>query len=278
MISMQIKAKIRNISKKRNIDFNTTLRLYMYDRFIERLAISEYKDNFILKGGFYLSTLFGIENRTTMDIDTALTEVSFNEENIKKIIKEIISIDIGDNVKIKLISTSIIKKTDECVGYRATITVMLENIKETFHIDIITDNAVSFGITKYEYFPILNEKSIQLLACNLETVLAEKIETILSRAEANSRMRDYYDIYLIYKMSFDKIKQNNFIKATKVTFKKREYSGDITNTLYMIENSEILKNKWNLYAKKNSYAKTVSYEDVICCLKILIDIIKKQGN
>lgn len=273
MNSMQIKDKIRNVSNKKNLDFNIILRLYMYDRFIERLSISKYKEKFILKGGFYLSALFGIENRSTMDIDTALTNVSFSEENIIKIIKEIISIDIEDGVKINFNGISSINKSNDYAGYRVTITIILENIKETFHIDIILGDLISSEIIKYNYFSILNNKTIELLACNLESVLSEKIETILSRVEANSRMRDFYDIYLIYKTSLNSIDKNNFRKIAKTTFKKRNYYGDLNITLFQLKHSQILRKRWNVYANKNDYAKNISYEDVIDCLEILIKTI-----
>lgn len=275
MISMQIKGKIRNISNKRNIDFNTVFRLYMYDRFIERLALSKYSENFILKGGFYLSTLFGIENRSTMDIDTALTKISFSKENIIKIINEIILIDIKDDVKIYVSNITDINMLNGYIGYRVTLTIMLESIKEIFHIDIVMNDVIASEITRYEYYPILSETSIELWTCNLESVLSEKIETILSRAEANSRMRDFYDIFLIYKTSFNNINKRNLRKVVRITFENRKYNGDIINTIYQIKNSNILKDRWNIYAKKNSYTENISYEDVVNCLEDLIKVITK---
>jgi predicted nucleotidyltransferase component of viral defense system len=274
MNSMQIKDKVRNIANKKNVDFNTVFRLYMYDRFIERLAVSEYKDNFILKGGFYLSTLFGIENRATLDIDTAITKATFNEENIREMLEEIISIDINDNAILELASISTIRDEDEYGGYRATINIKLENIKESFHIDIATGDPITPKAIIYKYLPTLGERRINLWAYNIETVLSEKLETILSRAEASSRTRDYYDIYLIYKMSFENINQDHFRESIAKTFEKREYYGDIINTLTKIKDSEILRNRWEAYSKKNSYAKDVSYEDVIECLEALVKVIE----
>lgn len=275
MNSMHIKDKVRNIANKKNVDFNTVFRLYMYDRFIERLAVSEYKDNFILKGGFYLSTLFGVENRSTMDIDTVIAKAAFSENNIRKMLEEIILIDINDNTILELASISIIRDEDEYGGYRATITIKLENIKESFHIDISTGDPIIPTAIKYKYLPTLGDKHINLWAYNIETVLAEKIETILNRAEASSRTRDYYDVYLIYKTSFEDINQNHFRKAVEKTFEKRKYDGDIINTLTKIKDSEILKDRWESYLKKNSYAKGISYHDVIDCLAVLIRIISE---
>ena len=134
--AQRVKDKLRNISKEKNIDFNSVMRFYMYDRFIERLSVSKYKDNFILKGGFYLSTLFGVENRTTMDIDIAFRNANFNEETIVKMIKEIVSIKIDDNTKLSYLGISPIRDEDEYGGFRVDIQIEIENIKEKFHIDI----------------------------------------------------------------------------------------------------------------------------------------------
>lgn len=198
MNSMQLKDKLRNISKEKNVDFNTLLRLYMYDRFLERLSKSKYRDNFILKGGFYLSTLFGVENRTTMDIDTAFRNANFNEETIVKMIKEIVSMEMDDNAKLSYLGISPIRDEDEYGGFRADIQIEIDNIKEKFHIDIVTGDSITPKEINYKYKPILDDRYVKLWAYNIETVLAEKIETILSRSELNGRMRDFYDVYLIY--------------------------------------------------------------------------------
>jgi len=246
----------------------------MYDRFIERLAISKYKDNFILKGGFYLSALFGVENRATMDIDTSMTNAAFNEENIKKMLEEIIAIDIYDDVVLELKSILNIRDEDEYGEYRVKIHVKLENIKELIQIDIATGDPITPKAINYEYLTTLEDKTINLWAYNIETILAEKMETILSKAEASSRTRDYYDVYLICKMYFENINQDNFIKAVEKTFQKRKYNGNVIVTLAKIKESEILKNRWKAYARKNNYAKDVSYEDVIDCLTILTKLIE----
>ena len=205
MNSMQLKDKLRNISKEKNVDFNTLLRLYMYDRFIERLSVSKYKDNFILKGGFYLSTLFGIENRTTMDIDTAFRNANFNEKTIVKMIKEIVSIKIDDNAKLSYLGISPIRDEDQYGVFRADIQIKIDNIKEKIHIDIATGDPITPKEINYKYKPILGDRYVKLWAYNIETVLAEKVETILSRVELNGRMRDFYDVYLIYTKDWDNV-------------------------------------------------------------------------
>lgn len=273
MNSMQLKDKLKNISKEKNVDFNTLLRLYMYDRFIERLSLSKYKDNFILKGGFYLSTLFGVENRTTMDIDIAFRNAEFDEKTIVKMINEIISIKIEDNAKLNYLGIELIRDEDEYGGFRVGIQVELENVKETFHIDVATGDPITPKEIRYKYKPILGDNYISLWAYNIETVLAEKIETILSRAELNGRMRDFYDVYLVYIKDFKNINIENFRKAIDKTFSKREYVGDPIATNRLLRDSKLLKSRWKVYQRKYEYAKNIEFEDILSCIEKMINAI-----
>lgn len=277
MNSMQLKDKLKNISRKKNVDFNTLLRLYMYDRFIERLSVSKYKDNFILKGGFYLSTLFGVENRTTMDIDAAFRNGDFTKETIVKMIKEIISIKINDNAKLSFLGIESIRGEDEYGGFRVDIQVEIENIKEKFHTDIATGDPITPKEIKYKYKPILMDNYINLWAYNIETVLAEKIETILSRVELNGRMRDFYDIYLICSKYSKNINSEHFRKAIKKTFLKREYCADLFTTLQIIKNSKLLSLRWKSYQRKYDYAKDISFSKIIDMIEELLSICE-VGN
>ena len=268
-----VKDKLKNISREKNVDFNSVMRFYMYDRFVERLSKSKYKDNFILKGGFYSSKLFGIDNRNTMDIDAAIRKAEFTEENLIKMINEIISIDVGDNVKFKIEKTESIRDEDEYGGLRITINFMLENIKDKFHIDLATGDPIYPRPDNYRYESLIGDEIYKVWSYNLETVLAEKIETILSKLETSSRMKDYYDIYLIYKLKFDKIDKEKFRGAVEKTFKKRKFDADLIANLNIVKESKVLKDKWISYSRKNSYARDVEFEDTLKCLEQFIDII-----
>ena len=268
-----VKDKLRNISKEKNIDFNSVMRFYMYDRFVERLSKSKYKDNFILKGGFYLSKLFGLDNRSTMDIDTAIRKTKFTEENIIKIITEIINIDVDDNVKFGIEKTEPIRDEDEYGGLRITINFTLENMRDSFHIDIATGDPIHPGPDDYKYESLIGNEVYKIWSYNLETVLAEKIETILSKLEASSRMKDYYDIYLIHKFKFNKINKTKFRGAVEKTFEKREFNADLIVNLNVVKDSKILRDKWTSYSRKNSYARNLEFDETIKCLEEFIDII-----
>lgn len=277
MNSMQLKDKLRNISKEKNVDFNTLLRLYMYDRFLERLSKSKYRDNFVLKGGFYLSTLFGVENRTTMDIDIAFRNASFDEKTIIKMINEIVTIKIDDNAKLSYLGIESIRDEDEYGGFRVTIQVEYETIKQSFHIDIATCDPITPKEIIYKYLPLLGDYYVDLYAYNMETVLAEKIETMLNRLELNGRTRDFYDIYLIYKKEWRSINIDHFRKAIDKTFTKRKYNGNPFEALDIIRNSEILKERWNKYQRNFSYAEGIEFEDIMNCLEIMIEQFEPVG-
>ena len=269
--AQSVKDKLRNIAREKNVDFNCVMRFYMYDRFIERLSKSQYRDNFVLKGGFYLSRLFGIDNRSTMDIDAAIRKAKFTNSNIIKMITDIINININDNVKLNMIKTESIRTEDEYGGLRITIVFNLENIKDQFHIDVATGDPIYPGPTSFNYESLIDNEVYKVWSYNLETVLAEKIETILSKLETSSRMKDYYDIYLIYK--FSKIDITKFRKAVEKTFEKRMFDADLVTNLNIVKNSKILREKWASYSRKNNYAKNISYDETINCLTEFIEII-----
>ena len=271
--AQSVKNKLKNISREKNVDFNSVMRFYMYDRLVERLSKSKYKDNFILKGGFYLSKLFGLDNRSTMDIDTAIRKTKFTEENLIVMINEIISIDVGDNVKFKIEKTELIREEDEYGGLRITINFMLENIKDKFHIDLATGDPIYPRPDNYKYESLIGDEIYKVWSYNLETILAEKIETILSKLETSSRMKDYYDIYLIYKFKFDTINKEKFRGSVEKTFKKRKFDADLMTNLSIVKESKVLRERWLSYSRKNSYARDVEFEETLECLEKLIDIL-----
>ena len=268
-----VKDKLKVIAKEKNMEFNSVMRFYMYDRFIDRLSRSKYKNNFILKGGFYLSTLFGIDNRSTMDIDTAILNVDFTDENIIQMINEIIKIDANDNVILKIEKTETIREEDEYGGIRITLRFRLDEYNEKFHIDVATGDPIHPGPNDYGYKSLIGNEKYAVWAYSIETILAEKIETIFSKLETSSRMKDYYDIYLIYSNEFETLDKDNFRKATLKTFKKRNFDADLENCLNIVKNSERLHVYWNSYARKNKFVRNVSFEDTIKCLEKFVDIL-----
>ncbi len=273
MNSMQIKDKLKNIAVKRNLDFNTLLRLYMYDRFIERLAVSKYRDNFILKGGFYLSTLFGVESRSTKDIDTAIKDANFTKENVEEMIQSIIAIDICDGAVISFVEIGNIREEDQYGGFRVVLNVKVDTIRENLQIDIATGDPITPQPIVYKYLPILGDNHINVWSYNLETIIAEKLETILRRAEANSRIRDYYDLFLIYTKGWKDVNILDLRKAITKTFSNRKYDGNIEETITILKNSEIIKNRWDSYRKKYNYASNIVFEEIMKSIEEIVKVI-----
>lgn len=256
------------------------IRFYMYERFLERLSNSDYKDKFIVKGGFYLSTLFGLENRTTMDIDVAIKNEILDKENLTRIIEDIINIDLNDKIIIKIESVENIRQEDEYGGYRFTLVCHLDNIREQFHFDIATGDPITPKEIRYNYKLMLSDKKIKLWSYNLETILAEKLETIMSRNVLGSRMKDYYDVYLIMKYMDIKIDLNTLKKALYNTFSKRGSLNCFAHPNVNLENIKFdksMKIKWLAYQRRNKYANNIDLEDIIDMIEELL-IICEIGN
>ena len=270
MNGKQLKDRLKNYANEKGVEFNAVLRLYMYERFIERLSKSRYKDNFIIKGGFYLSVLFGIENRTTMDTDTEFRNFDFTEINIINMITEIIHIELDDDSKLNYLGIQQIRDEDEYGGFRVDILVEIGNIKEKFHVDIATGDPIVPQEISYTYKSIINQKDIEVWAYSIETVLSEKIETVLRRAEANGRMRDYYDIYLIYTRDWQFIDQNVFKRALETVFKKREFKKDPISVLDSIMDSNELMIRWKAYQRKYQYVKKVELSNIIKIISAML--------
>lgn len=268
-----VKDKLRTIAKEKDVEFSLVMRDYIYDRFIERLSKSKYKDKFILKGGFFISKVFGIDSRNTVDIDTAVQKTKLTEENIVKMINEIISIDVNDNVVFEIEKVEPIREEDEYGGIRVTIKYSLEEMKQKFHIDIATGDPIYPGPEEFSYEPLIKDDTYKVLSYTLETVLAEKIETILSRLEKSSRPKDFYDIYLIHEHEYHKINKTRLRKAVEQTFKKREFNSDLLECLNIVRKSKILETRWNSYSKKNKYAKGIEYSKTIECLEDFVKIL-----
>ncbi len=262
--------KLKNIRDKNNVEVNILLKNYVFDRFVVRLSKSKYKDNFILKGGYYLSTLFGIENRSTMDIDASIKNTNFSEYNILLMIKEIINIDAMDNVKFTYQDVGTIRDDDEYGGYRITLLFELDSIRETLKIDVATGDPITPKEIKYKFKPILSEEYISVWTYNIETVLAEKLEAIFSKLGKSSRMKDYYDIYLIYNKDFDRVNKEHLRKAVKNTFARRNFNPIFWEDMKILKDNEILQIRWHAYRKENKYAKDIEYNEVIRCLEGII--------
>ena len=268
--AMSLKAKIRNLAREKDMSAQVVLQNYMFERFLERLSKSAYRDKFILKGGILIAALVGIDNRATMDMDTTIKNYPINIESLTKAIKEICSITIEDDVSFSFFDIEAIRDDDTYGGYRVSIISEYDTITTPLQIDITTGDVITPKEILYLFKKIFEEGIIGIWAYNIETVLAEKVETILRRGELNTRPRDFYDVYILTKTQ--SIHNTVFAQALRSTAAHRETNhifNNICNRLSEIHNSETLRSRWIKYTKDYRYADGISYEDVINSLRTL---------
>ena len=272
---MQLKAKIKNISKEKNISAQLVLQNYMMERFIERIALSDFQDQMIIKGGLLISSIVGLDSRATMDIDMTLKGKPVNESFILDYINEISRININDEVKFDVVSITEIREMDDYFGFRVSLIAGIGIMKIPLKIDITTGDKIIPSEISYEYPLMFENRSIKIKAYNLETILSEKIETIISRGNQNTRMRDFYDVYILLKLKSKNIDYNILRLAIEETSQKRDslnlllkYKEIISN----IENNNEMLVRWENYRNSFNYARTIDFNE-IC--KLLTEILEE---
>ena len=261
--AMSLKAKIRNIAKSKNLPAQVILQNYMFERFLNRLSVSEYKEKFVLKGGMLVAALVGLDNRATMDLDTTLKNLPLTPEAIEKALNEIFEIDLNDDVKFKFKGISPIREDDIYGGYRVALDAVYETIVTPMTIDVSTGDVITPSAVKYNFTGIFDDElTFEVWAYNIETVLSEKIETILRRSMFNTRPRDFYDAYiLITTQSFDKALFAEALEKTIEHRGTRNQINDFASTMEIVSESADLKRMWNNYQSQFPYAKDISFEE-----------------
>jgi len=264
--SEQIKGVIRNISKKTGVNPNSLLQMCLFEGILEKLSKSKYSENFILKGGLLISSLIGVDMRSTMDMDTTLRGIPLNKESITKILNEILAIEIDADIEYKLIKLSTIRQEDVYEDFCASISCIFGKINATLNIDITTGDVITPREMNYSYSKILEEGTIPIMTYTIETILAEKFETISSRNITTTRARDFYDLYMIYSIYKDKIDKGILRKAIERTSKYRgsfETALQYKEIVELFRESETPKELWKKYTQNNPYAKDVDFLDTI---------------
>lgn len=250
---------------------------YMLERLLERISVSKYKNNFVLKGGMLIGAIVGIDLRSTLDMDTTIRGFDLTEQSLIKILNEIVNIDVGDNVTFEILMMKDIRDEAEYSGYRVTFKGIFDTIYQKFKIDISTGDVITPREIKYNFKLLFEDRNIEILAYNLETIISEKFEAIISKGVANTRARDYYDIYILEKLQNKNIDRKILKNAVVNKFKERktiEYLNNLDKYINEIESSSDLKHIWKNYQEKFIYAKDISYDDIINSLKNIERIIK----
>lgn len=270
--AMSLKAKIRNIAKQKNIPAQVILQNYMFERLLVRLSASEYKEKFVLKGGMLVAAIVGLDNRATMDMDTTLKNLPLTPEAIRSALEDICSIAFDDGVVYEIGTISPIRKDDIYGGYRVMLNARFDIMLTPLSIDVSTGDVITPHAVQYKFSEIFDdEKSYELWAYNIETVMAEKVETILRRGIFNTRPRDFYDAYILTTtQKFDITVFEDALKATANHRGTTNQIADVPSILHNIEESPELKTMWDKYRKQFSYAKDITYEQIMDSIKALL--------
>ncbi|MCT7700280.1 MAG: nucleotidyl transferase AbiEii/AbiGii toxin family protein [Lactobacillus iners] len=273
MINIEsIKGKIRNLAEKKNLKSQEVLQIYFFERLLERLSKSQYKNNFIIKGGFLISSLIGIENRTTMDMDTTIKGIALKEDRIKEIVEEILDINVDDGIRFEIKDISYIREEDKYENFRISLIANVGKTQNPMKIDITTGDAITPREIEYAYPCIFSKKDIKIMAYPLETILAEKYETIIRRNITTTRMRDFYDLYTLYKLKKDDIDYEVLKEAVKRTSNRRgsqEMMKDYEKIIEDIKEDSYLRSLWDVYLKENKYIGDLSFDKIVDVVTIL---------
>ena len=271
--STQLKALIRNLSKKKSVQAEIILRNFMLERLLERISLSPFRDKFILKGGMLIAAMVGIDTRSTMDMDATIRGIPLSETALEEVMKAILTCPVDDGVKMTLKGFENIRDESEYPGIRVSIEAILDKTRQVMKVDITTGDRITPRAVEYSFKLLFENRSISILAYNIETVLAEKLETILSRSTANTRMRDYYDVYILTTLRAQDINWNLLPEAFKNTAEERGSYNHLMETgddiMGEIEQSQVLAYLWRRYQQKNSYADDLTWAQVIASVKEL---------
>ena len=273
----QIKGRIKSVAKQNNADARTLMRIYMMERFLERLAQSEYRDNFIIKGGILVTAMIGVAHRSTMDIDTSMKNLNLSAEDALRVVNQVKDIDLDDGVSFDVKDVSNIMDEMEYPGIRVTMNANVGRLITPLKIDISTGDVITPRAIEFNYDLLQEDRSISLWSYNLETILAEKLQTVLARGILNTRMRDFYDIRMLLDTYEDKVNKAVLKDAFAATCKKRgtdHLQEQAEEIIKIIEADEQLQVLWRAYQKKYSYAAEIDYASVISGVRKLMNWIR----
>lgn len=262
----QIKGAVKNIAKKTNLKPQEILQIYMFERLVERLSVSKYKENFILKGGLLIASMIGIAERTTMDMDTTIQGLPMTEKDMERILKEILGSDVGDGISFELMRMQPIREDDEYNNFCVSINARYGKMNIPMKIDITTGDEITPRQIDYRYKFMFEEKSVLVKVYTLETILAEKYETVMRRNIGNTRARDFYDLFVLMKIKKNEIRWDILKEAVLATSKKRGSSEELKEYREIIEEmreSDFLRRIWSKYKEENTYSAGIKFEDTL---------------
>lgn len=272
----QLKAWIKSMSSKVDVNENIILQNYMLERLLERISVSDYKYKFVLKGGMLITAIVGIDMRNTLDMDATIKGFDLEKDNLKNILDEIFCIDLDDGVTFEFRNIKKIRQEDEYGGYRVSLDAKFDKLVVPMKLDITTGDVIVPKEINYKFSLMFEDRSIEILAYNMETVIADKFETIISRNVDTTRARDFYDIYILWTTQQPNIDRAVLSEAIIKKFEYRETMNKLKNIkeiMEVIKESETLKEHWKNYQSKFIYAEDISYEDTMEVLEEIIELL-----
>ena len=271
-----LKAKASNLSKKTNLPNKYLIQNFMFEALLKRISKSKYKDKFIIKGGLLLSSIFGVNLRSTMDLDTTIKGLPLDRKTITKVINEIINIDVEDNIKLEIENMKNIREEELYSGFEVNLKAEFDGLKTNLMIDITTGEVITYKEVEFRYNTIFDDETINIMTYNYETIIAEKFESIISRNIDNTRMKDYYDLYMFVNLKWNDINKDTLRKAIINTSKAREtldYIDNASKYIELISDDERLKALWNSYQNNYEYAKDIEFVDTINAIKVISELV-----
>ncbi len=260
--STQLKAKVRNLSAGDNDRAKLLIRNFIMERFLERVALSQYRNNFILKGGMLVAAVVGLEARATMDIDTTVKSLPLTKEAARRVVEDIIQVEVPDGVSFTITKETDIMEEHDYPGIRFMLEATLDKLRQSIKIDISTGDVITPGAVEYSYKLMFEERSISIWTYNLETLLGEKLETIMARETANTRMRDFYDIHVLGEQPIDYRVLYNAFMATSRKRKTEEMQERFDSILDEVHADETMRAMWDKYRNENFFVGDLSWDDV----------------
>ena len=271
-----LKVKVSNLALSTNIPNKYLIQSFMFEALLKRISVSKYKDKFIIKGGLLLSFIFGVNLRSTMDLDTTIKGLPLDRTTITKVINEIISIDLKDNIKLEIENIKDIREEELYSGFNVNLKAEFDGLRTNLMIDITTGDVITYKEVQFEYKTLFDNEIVNIMTYNYETIIAEKFEAIVSRNIDNTRMKDYYDLYMFVNLKWDDIDKTILRKAIFNTSEKRETLNYIENAdkyIELINEDSKLKSLWKNYQNNYVYAKDISFENTIDAIKVINSII-----
>jgi predicted nucleotidyltransferase component of viral defense system len=273
---MQLKAYIKKMAAEKNISAQLVMQNYMLERLLERISVSQYQSNLILKGGFLISAIVGLDTRATMDLDTTIRGFDVTHDTVRGIFEEIGATPVEDNVKFEVLNTSDIREGDDYPGIRVAMKANYPPLAVPLSVDVTTGDKITLRAIEYSFKLLFDDRTIKIMAYNLETVLAEKLETIVTRGIANTRPRNFYDIYILYQLRGNECDRSVLKSALEETASRRKslaVMSDYKAVVNTIAESERMKGFWRKYQTDFDYAKDIDFTDICHLIVQIMDEI-----